>query len=112
MEAGLQGLDHQDKLVLWSKRISACRSSGMNVKAWCEENGVCLGTYYKWQRKLYQMAAAGTTTTEPQQFVEVSARPRSTPVAVLHIGNAAVELMSGIEESTLTALCRALNHAE
>ena len=29
-----------------------------NVKAWCRENGVCEQTYYKWQRRLFEMAQA------------------------------------------------------
>ena len=54
----LQTLNGQNKLALWAGRISECRNSGQNVKTWCRENGICEQTYYKWQRRLFEMAQA------------------------------------------------------
>lgn len=56
MSKDLQTLNGQNKLVLWAGRISECRNSGMTVKAWYREHGVCEQTYYKWQRRLFEMA--------------------------------------------------------
>ena len=36
----------------WRQRIERCQSSGMSVKAWCEENGIKVGAYYFQLRKL------------------------------------------------------------
>lgn len=58
MGKDLQTLNGQNKLALWEGRISECRNSGQNVKAWCRENGVCEQTYYKWQRRLFELAQA------------------------------------------------------
>ena len=58
MGKDLQTLNGQNKLALWAGRISECRNSGQNVKAWCRENGVCEQTYYKWQKRLFEMAQA------------------------------------------------------
>ena len=80
MGKDLQTLNGQNKLALWAGRISACRSSGQNVKAWCQENGVCEQTYYKWQRRLFEMAQA----QQEVQFAEV------TPVQSVTCGNVAV----------------------
>ena len=52
----LQTLNGQNKLALWAERISECRNSGQNVKTWCKENGICEQTYYKWQRRLFEIA--------------------------------------------------------
>ena len=52
----------------------------MAVKTWCKENGVCEQTYYKWQRRLFEMAQA----QQEVQFAEV------TPVQPVHYGNVAV----------------------
>ena len=53
MSTELQQLNVQTKVAMWAERISACRNSGLNVKSWCKENGVCEQTYYKWQKKIF-----------------------------------------------------------
>ena len=37
MSKDLQTLNGQNKLALWAGRISECRNSGQNVKAWCRD---------------------------------------------------------------------------
>ena len=84
----LQTLNGQNKLALWAGRISECRSSGQNVKAWCRENGVCEQTYYKWQKRLFEMAQA----QQEVQFAEV------TPVQTLRCSNVAITIrIAGVE---------------
>jgi len=53
MEQSLQVLSKQERLERWSGKIAACRSSGMTVRAWCQENGISEKTYYYWQRRLF-----------------------------------------------------------
>ena len=48
-------MNQQNKLAIRTGRISECRSSGMAVKTWCKERRVCGQTYYKWQRRLFEM---------------------------------------------------------
>ena len=79
MRTDLQVHNGQNKLALWAGKISECRSSGLSVKTWCKENGVCEQTYYKWQRRLFDMAQA-------QQEVRFA---EATP-PVVHCGNVAV----------------------
>ena len=43
-------MKHAAKLAEWSEKVQACRSSGMTVKEWCEQNQVCTKTYYTWER--------------------------------------------------------------
>lgn len=40
MEQSLQKLNQHDRLMLWTERVTACRSSGKSVRQWCQENGV------------------------------------------------------------------------
>lgn len=47
MEKNLQALNRQEKLAVWSKRITDCRSSSISVRAWCESNGISPSSYYK-----------------------------------------------------------------
>ena len=106
MKQGLQTLNGQNKLALWAERISACRSSGQSVKAWCRENRICEPTYYKWQRRLFGMAQA-----QQPQFAEVTpAAPiYSKGVAVtVRITGVEADIHNGADTSTVEAVLRAL----
>ena len=107
MGKDLQTLNGQNKLALWAGRIAECRNSGQNVKAWCRENGVCEQTYYKWQRRLFEMAQA----QQEVRFAEV------TPVLTSRCGNVAVtvriagteaDIHSGADAATVEAVLRIL----
>ena len=104
METGLQKLNRQQKTVQWGERIASCRSSGLTVRQWCSENGISAGSYYKWQRRLYQMTAG-----DGPQFMEVTPhQPARDPAAIIHIRDTAVEILPGIDVNTLEAICRVL----
>ena len=107
MGKDLQTLNGQNKLALWAGRISECRNSGQNVKTWCRENGVCEQTYYKWQRRLFEMAQA----QQAVQFAEV------TPIHAVRCGNVAVtvrisgaeaDIHSGADAATVETVLRIL----
>ena len=107
MSRELQTLNEQNKLALWAGRISECRSSGQNVKTWCKENGICEPTYYKWQRRLFEMAQA----QQAPQFAEVTpVRPvRSGNVAVtVRITGAAADIHNGADAATVETVLRIL----
>jgi transposase-like protein len=36
----------------WKSIILACRSSGMTVRAWCQENGIKESSYYYWLKEV------------------------------------------------------------
>ena len=103
----LRTLNQQNKLALWAGRISECRNSGQNVKVWCKENGICEQTYYRWQKRLFEMAQA----QQEVQFAEV------TPVQSVHHGNVAVtvriaraeaDIHSGADAATVETVLRIL----
>ena len=107
MSKDLQTLNGQNKLALWARRISECRNSGQNVKTLCRENGVCEQTYYKWQRRLFEMAQA----QQEVQFAEVTpVEPvRSGNVAVtVHIAGAEADIHSGADAATVETVLRIL----
>ncbi len=61
-------MNQQNKLALWAGRISDCRSSGQNVKVWCKENGICEQTYYRRQKRVFELAK----TQQQVKFAEVT----------------------------------------
>ena len=46
----VRAIKHAAKLSEWSERVRACRSSGKQVKAWCEENEINIKSYYRWEQ--------------------------------------------------------------
>ena len=100
-------MNPQNKLPLWAGRISECRNSGMTVKVWCRENGVCEQTYYKWQKRLFEMAQA----QQKVQFAELTpAQPfRDRNVAVtVRLAGAEADIHSGADAATVETVLRFL----
>ena len=103
MEKSLQTLNSQKKISVWSERIAACRSSGISVSTWCEENGISTASYYKWQKKLFHLAAQSSP-----QFAEVCVAPPAKISATVHLGNVSVDIHSGADAETTAMLLRIL----
>ena len=104
MSRGLQTLNSQNKLAQWSERIQACRNSGMNVKDWCLENEICEQTYYRWQRKLFEMTVAKSAPV----FVEMPVHKHCSPAATIRAGELSIDLHNGADSETVIAIIRAL----
>ena len=106
MDQGLQKLNADQRLAVWTQRIAECRSSGTSVKRWCRENGVSEKTYYYWQRRIFKLAQERQTP----EFVELHGPRFHTPaVALLEIAGVSVQVYAGADEQTLRALVRVLS---
>ena len=103
MEKNLQALNRQEKVAVWSERISGCRSSGISVKTWCEENGISPSSYYKWQKRLFSLAAQNAP-----QFAEVCVAPAARISATVRKGDVSVDIHSGADAETTAMLLRLL----
>ena len=104
MGNSLQSYGCESRMALWSKRVSACRSSELSVRKWCLENDINEKSYYYWQRKLYTVL----TQNEPQ-FIEVPKPGQGSAVAAtIQLGDASVDIYNGATGETITALVQAL----
>ena len=106
MGVGLQEHNTRSKLSEWSERVTACRSSGMTVKAWCTQNGLPEKTYYYWQRKVFQ-----ASRQEDTRFVKISGNglgKSATAAAAIQANGFAVKIYNGADRETLTALLEAM----
>jgi len=107
MSTELQEIAAHNKLSEWVGKITACRNSGLPVKTWCKENGVCEQTYYKWLKRLVTMAQE----QQQVQFAEVTPlRPvRSGNVAVtVRIAGAEADICNGADTVTVESVLRIL----
>ena len=106
MDQGLQKLNADQRLAVWTQRIADCRSSGTSVKSWCLENGVSEKTYYYWQRRILRVAQE----QQVPEFAELhGAHSHSSAVASLEIAGVSVQVYAGADKQTLRALLHALS---
>ena len=71
----LNSVKHASKMAEWRIRIGECRNSGKKIKDWCKENHICLKTYYRWQRIIWDAETENRTNepakTGPIQLAEI-----------------------------------------
>lgn len=105
-KSGLQTINHQKKVALWSDQVADCRSSGQTVSEWCAAHGIPTSTYYTRERRVYEM-----TSKSSGAFIEVQVE---TPpalngsIATVSAGGLTAELHPGADEASMTALFRAM----
>ena len=126
---------HKAALAEWKNRVAACRSSGLTVREWCENEQISTKSYYRWERKVLDSAslqlsepkefpavlpATSETTTQTKNlsspvFAELSVLPQFAEecqpeiVAQIHMGTIILEVHANAKPDFIAALCRALS---
>lgn len=120
----LQKVKHELKMEEWRKLIYECRNSGQTIKAWCKERHICLQTYYRWQRTIWDAETQNLPEVSRHQpvikqdetmvFAEcripAPAPAKSTPSAavILHLGSATLEIQNGACLETVETVLKAV----
>lgn len=103
----IQKTNRQQRLAEWSRRVEACRNSGLTVVEWCQENGIAVSTYFAWQRKVFQALKEVQEIT----FAEVPVMEASPflghVVASLEVSGVQIRIYEGADKNTLQALLQA-----
>ena len=107
MARELQTLNEQKKLALWAERVNACRSSGRTVKDWCKERGICEQTYYRWQKRLFEMAKQQQEGRFAERTPERVNRGEGIAVTV-RVAGAEVDIRSGADAAIVETVLRVL----
>ena len=96
----VRAIKHAAKLSEWSERIRACRSSGKQVKTWCEENGINVKSYYRWER-LYIAEASMQMQLPAGQGLEagelVRIEPEELPAARTSVQEREIDKPYGVQ---------------
>ena len=118
----VNAVKHQAKLLEWKDRVADCRSSGMSVKEWCEENGCSPKTYYRWEQEILgkvrqiaktqsQPVLAELPLPKPVQDCSLK-RDVFVPTAVIRIGQMELELSNTVSAELLSQLKGLMRFAE
>lgn len=116
---------HQAKLAKWKEHILDCRSQGIPVAKWCEQNGYHRTTYYKWEREIFGQMPRPVSSANQSEFAELPiaspgalALPEADqwakfePVAVIRIGKIKLELSNAVSGNLLQQLEGLMGFAE
>lgn len=81
------------RLTHWAQVLQERAQSGLSIKAYCEQQGICGNTYFYWQRRVRAAAAAElglrvSDEAQPPQvcFSEIRIAERATYPAVAETG--------------------------
>ncbi|MFO7822274.1 MAG: transposase [Lentisphaeria bacterium] len=91
----------------WKSVFQEYRESGMTVKAFCEEQGISQGLFYKWRKRLREEAGI---TSAAAGFIELRRAGGSVPsgVSVTTAHGFRIELQPDFDAVTLERLLACL----
>ena len=110
----VNAVKHQAKLQEWKGRVADCRSSGMSVKHWCEENDCSPRTYYRWEQEILGRVRQITKAESQPVLAElpvIKALPSQecskrrnpfVPVLVIRFGQVELELSNAVSSELLS----------
>ena len=107
------------RLAHWAQIMRERSESGLSVKAYCRQIGICGNTYYYWQRKLRAAAcelvakppeAQSETALVPSGWAkcEASAPEEKGSHLTIEIGTYRVNVETGANMELLGRVCRTL----
>lgn len=103
----LQRINRQQRLAEWSRRVEACRSSGLTVVQWCQENEIAVSTYFSWQRKVFQALKEVQEITFAEVPVLEYSQPSGHVAASVEVSGIQIQVYEGADKDTLQALLQA-----
>ena len=103
----LQRANQQHRLVEWSRRVEACRNSGLSVGQWCQENGIAVSTYFSWQRKVFQALKEVQEVTFAEVPIMEHSQLSGHIVAAMEVSGVRIQVYEGADEATLQAILQA-----
>ena len=121
-------ITHEIRLTHWKEIVEACnnRPAGLSARAWLEENGIKVKTYYYWLRRIRREAyeqiksdnKSGLTlsTNRNVSYADItltgntSSGPAMHPVAVISSGNLSIDISDNASEEFLMKLMRAMKY--
>ena len=103
----LQRANQQHRLAEWSRRVEACRSSGLPVGQWCQENGIAVSTYFSWQRKVFQALKEVQEVTFAEAPIMERSQLSGHIVAAMEVSGVRIQVYGGADDATLLAILRA-----
>ena len=108
----ISDIKSEANLAKWIPIVTECCNSGQSKKAWCEERGIDVKSYFYYQKRVYNLIKKPAA-----EFVELvpveEPKPVETPNSVaarIIIDGIVVELCNGIDSQTVSTIVRGLKN--
>ena len=85
----------------------ACRSSGLPVGQWCQENGIAVSTYFSWQRKVFQALKEVQEVTFAEVPIMEHSQHSGHIIAAMEVSDVRIQVYAGADKATLQAILQA-----
>ena len=95
----LQRANQQHRLAEWSRRVEACRNSGLSVGQWCQENGIAVSTYFSWQKKVFQALKEVQEVTFAEVPIMEHSQLSGHIVAAMEVSGVQIQVYEGADEA-------------
>ena len=105
--ASLQRANQQQRMAEWSRRVEACRNSGLSVGQWCRENGIAVSTYFSWQKKVFQALKEVREVTFAEVPIMEHSQLSGHIVAAMEVSGVRIKVYEGGDGATLHAILQA-----
>lgn len=96
----------------WIPIVTECCNSGQSKKAWCEERGIDVKSYFYYQKKVYNLIKKPAA-----EFVELvpveepnHVETTNTVVARIAVNGITLELCNGVDSETVISIVRGLKN--
>ena len=87
----------------WKEIVARHERSGMDVRTYCEQQGICEQSFYTWRKRLRQqqpVSFALVRTAQP--------KPSAEPLELILVTGERIRITAGVEVSTLRTVLEAL----
>lgn len=106
MTTAIRNVNREVQLQQWQQQIMDCRSSGLTVGAWCEQNGMSKKTYYYHLRRVRERMIEANSAIVP-----VGSRALSGEKIEIFCGDIKVALPCNSDSQMLGTVLRVMKDA-
>jgi hypothetical protein len=92
----------------WRGTLSACRSSGLSIRAFCERRHLSESAFYFWRQELRRRDGEPAAPAATPKFVPVTVLPATTLAVEVRCPSGHVVSLPACDASTLRSLFAAL----
>lgn len=104
--ANVVAIRNEYRAQAWIALIQECNASGLSNKAFCEQRGLSLQSYYYWLRKLRNQVVE---TTQPQLIhLDENAPPVSEDMLEIQYRGAEIRIPGNANMDAVAALLRSI----
>ena len=108
------------RLSHWAQVLRERAQSGLSIKAYCKQIGICGNTYFYWQRRVRAAACEALTAHHEAPVPDKALVPsgwamceveEATPekkALIIEIGGYRITVESGVDQELLAKTCRML----